>query len=226
MEKTCSKCGEKKSINLFYKNRNVCKACNYAIDRIRAHKNKLQNLNFVPSGTKMKKCSGCEVERPQTHFRPRVHFKNGLHSRCLWCEFLETTHYRNRDRTNQLDITLTEDKYFEIIFKPCVYCKGKNWSYVQKANGIDRVLNEHGYHVWNSVSSCYTCNMIKGDAPVDDLFTFSLNYPQVYNELISAIPEEYSPDQASASQHSLEQSFDMKIEDQVPCIDPPEDYMI
>lgn len=75
------------------------------------------------------------------------------------------------------EFSLDFDQFKKLLLGTCNYC-GAPPSSVVKArgkyqndflyNGVDRVDNEEGYTVSNSVSCCGTCNMMKRAMPVQD----------------------------------------------------------
>jgi hypothetical protein len=67
-------------------------------------------------------------------------------------------HANHRGLTNELD----EVRFRWLIAQPCIYC-GQ-----QPAGGVDRVKNEYGYTVLNSVPCCKACNYSKRDSPAPD----------------------------------------------------------
>lgn len=59
---------------------------------------------------------------------------------------------------------LTLEQFHEITSRPCHYC-GKEPLQISRTyryNGIDRMDNQRGYTLLNSVSACKTCNFLKG----------------------------------------------------------------
>jgi 5-methylcytosine-specific restriction endonuclease McrA len=70
---------------------------------------------------------------------------------------------------------LTEEQFCQIATSPCFYC-GDLPSQVSKAksgeefiyNGVDRIVNEAGYTLQNSVPCCSPCNIAKNDHAVKD----------------------------------------------------------
>ena len=80
------------------------------------------------------------------------------------------TAYKYGAKKRGLEYKLTEEQFFEITQKDCYYCGKKpsniynrkecNGAYTY--NGIDRVDNNKGYTIKNSVPCCHTCNGAKG----------------------------------------------------------------
>ena len=54
--------------------------------------------------------------------------------------------------------TITENEFEKIIIQPCYYC---NFYSKFRLNGIDRIDNNKGYTINNSITSCKMCNIIK-----------------------------------------------------------------
>lgn len=79
------------------------------------------------------------------------------------------TAYKYGAKKRGLEYKLTEEQFFEITQKDCYYCgkkpsnsynrKEQNGEYIY--NGIDRVNNDEGYTIENSVPCCHTCNRAK-----------------------------------------------------------------
>ena len=66
---------------------------------------------------------------------------------------------------------ITEDDFYTITTKPCVYCGGYSDTYNGKPfNGIDRIDSNLGYFIDNCVPCCTTCNRMKMDMAVNDWF--------------------------------------------------------
>lgn len=73
----------------------------------------------------------------------------------------------------------------ETATKPCHYC-GKAHTFDrgdEQWNGIDRVDSTHGYHSWNVVPCCTTCNQMKSDIPVDE---FLAQVRKIYQHLMES----------------------------------------
>jgi 5-methylcytosine-specific restriction endonuclease McrA len=76
--------------------------------------------------------------------------------------------YRRGALRRKHDFSLTEDQFFHIIGLPCFYCGEKpsmkykmDYKHDFKNNGIDRIDNNIGYIMENSVPCCFTCNRSK-----------------------------------------------------------------
>lgn len=65
--------------------------------------------------------------------------------------------YKSRAKRKGLEFKLSKQEFERITKKPCYYCGEKN------NNGIDRYINQQGYTMLNSVSSCWTCNRAKSN---------------------------------------------------------------
>jgi hypothetical protein len=88
------------------------------------------------------------------------------------------SYYRNAKSRN-LEFTLTNEEFDNIISKNCVYCgmSPQDQSYLSRstkkydkfyASGIDRLDNKLGYTVDNCVSCCTKCNMMKKTLGCDE----------------------------------------------------------
>lgn len=77
-------------------------------------------------------------------------------------------HLRNaatRDIPNDLD----EERYRWLISQPCAYCGS------EPAGGVDRVKNDWGYTMLNSVPCCSKCNYCKGTMTASDFIAHAAN---------------------------------------------------
>jgi hypothetical protein len=71
---------------------------------------------------------------------------------CLRCAYVKhRANARDRGRTTELDAT----RFQWLVSQPCIYCGRPS------AVGVDRVKNEYGYTVLNSVPCCQSCNGMK-----------------------------------------------------------------
>jgi 5-methylcytosine-specific restriction endonuclease McrA len=68
-------------------------------------------------------------------------------------------HYVKNSKKRGIDFLLSKTIFQELIVKPCFYC-----GYVKEGevNGLDRLDNNKGYTQENLVTSCSTCNLLKG----------------------------------------------------------------
>lgn len=64
--------------------------------------------------------------------------------------------YISSAKTRNKEFTLTEDQFYQLVTKPCVYCGAK-----EDLNGIDRINNNIGYIPENCTPCCKSCNMAK-----------------------------------------------------------------
>jgi hypothetical protein len=81
--------------------------------------------------------------------------------RCLSCAFKRhEANAKLKKMTNEVDF----EKFCKLVLLPCMYCNEP------VAGGIDRVKNEYGYTILNSVPCCAACNFLKGDIPAPDFY--------------------------------------------------------
>lgn len=66
------------------------------------------------------------------------------------------SHGKSNARRRGKDFTLTYEEYTFFVSRPCYYCNAD----ISKESGVglDRILNEEGYHVHNVNSCCSSCN--------------------------------------------------------------------
>jgi len=87
--------------------------------------------------------------------------------------------YRSGARNRGLEYNIPRDYFIELTSSSCSYCgsvpsresisKGKEIA-VYLFNGIDRIDSSKGYVEGNVTTCCYTCNIIKSDRSVEDMY--------------------------------------------------------
>lgn len=78
--------------------------------------------------------------------------------------------YQKNAANRSREFTFTKEEFEQIIQKNCHYCDGIPAQIIQSTeksipylyNGIDRIDNNKGYTLENSVPCCGTCNILKG----------------------------------------------------------------
>lgn len=75
--------------------------------------------------------------------------------------------YRNRANKKRLGFSITEQQFNSITSNECYMC-GKE-STTTHHNGIDRINNRIGYHVYNCLPCCANCNYLKRDFELCDI---------------------------------------------------------
>lgn len=125
-------------------------------------------------------CTVCQNEKPLDSFSRQAKGKWGRQSACKYCikaKYQSTPIQKEKYRAyvrdyrttpggmlqsfkagalkRGLDFELTLERIAELQDTPCHYCGQAG------PNGIDRLDNEDGYTVLNSVACCKTCNKMK-----------------------------------------------------------------
>ena len=100
-------------------------------------------------------------------------YNNKINGRYFTEEFCDTnaasyTRYKTRADNKSLPFELTKDEYDIIVNSQCYLCGRK--SYEKYKNGIDRIDNNLGYIMSNVKSCCGSCNFIKKDMELNELF--------------------------------------------------------
>jgi len=93
--------------------------------------------------------------------------------------------YKRRANNKSLLFELTNDEYVELIAGNCYLCGRDGSEYL--TNGIDRIDNKLGYIMSNVNSCCGSCNYIKKDIELFELFEKML---MIYNKHSTNIQKE------------------------------------
>ncbi|UMO76275.1 hypothetical protein SEA_TOMAS_87 [Streptomyces phage Tomas] len=138
-------------------------------------------------------CLGCGSITNKTTGDMSRYSSGKLKSGCVACgrEKLRTdgrrsvlnqlfNNYKGGAAKRLLAFELNIEEFEILVSKPCSYCgfegserKGsKDW-HKAKFNGIDRVNNEIGYTIENSVSCCSTCNFAKRFMTTEEFFCWA-----------------------------------------------------
>lgn len=94
-------------------------------------------------------------------------------------------HYKNASKRRLLSWDLPENKFIELLFSNCYYCKSPPLTLLKvkkhklMVNGVDRVNNDLGYSINNCVACCKFCNRAKNNATLED-FTNWINRIKKY----------------------------------------------
>lgn len=92
-----------------------------------------------------------------------------------------SAHKRNCQR-NGRNNELNETQFYHLCKQPCVYCNKAAQPFL---NGVDRVENEYGYTLRNSIPCCAPCNFMKGKMSAKDFITrvnATAAYTQTYEK--------------------------------------------
>lgn len=100
-------------------------------------------------------------------------YNNKINGRYFTEEFCDTdsacyNSYKTRAEKKSLLFELAKDEYNTIVNSQCYLCGRKSCE--KYKNGIDRIDNNLGYTMSNVKPCCWSCNFIKKDMELDDLF--------------------------------------------------------
>jgi len=124
-----------------------------------------------------KTCNFMKCSLPVDVFLKRIEhiltYNNKINGRYFHEEFCDTdaasyNTYKTRANNKSLPFELKKDEYDGIVNSQCYLCGRK--SYEKHKNGIDRIDNNLGYIMSNVKSCCGSCNHIKKDLELDELF--------------------------------------------------------
>ena len=99
--------------------------------------------------------------------------------------------YKNGAKERDLSFNLDFEYFIQLTSSPCYYCgvkssricgdsiNRKNYGFYI-CNGIDRLINNIGYEIENSVPCCKTCNWLKNKMDKDD---FIVQIKKIYEFL-------------------------------------------
>jgi hypothetical protein len=176
MIKKCTVCGVEKTLDNFYTRdgtidgfRNNCKQChsrNTKENTIKYHQENLKKGTSV----KEKFCPDCKVVKPYFEFSNNSFRKDNLHDYCKICDRRGAGRRRNKLGSKYksymqaaalrgLNFDLSEEIFSVLLKGDCCYCGSPCPE--SRFNGIDRVDNDCGYTISNSVSCCIICNNMK-----------------------------------------------------------------
>lgn len=156
----------------------------HTYDLSRIHISKEQIESFLKNKTSRNQAAiqlGCNIstvqkfcDKYQLHF-PRKEIDKDKHMRRS-----ALNSYRVGAKSRGLEFSLSEEYFYELVVKPCVYCGDVECNVKQRTHytrsiklpfkytGIDRVDSSKGYTVENSVSCCNICNRAKREMLADD----------------------------------------------------------
>lgn len=116
----------------------------------------------------MKSCGCYTKEITIQNNKKRVLPPEEASSNIIYFKYLDEAKKRN------LKWNLTRDEFNILIKGNCYYCGinpnsiiSKKWP-EQKYNGIDRIINEEGYYLYNCASCCKRCNFMKNNLSKED----------------------------------------------------------
>ena len=124
-----------------------------------------------------KTCNFMKCSLPVDVFLKRIEhiltYNNKINGRYFHEEFCDTdaasyNTYKKRANNKSLPFELKKDEYDGIVNSQCYLCGRK--SYEKHKNGIDRIDNNLGYIISNVKSCCGSCNYIKKDMELTELF--------------------------------------------------------
>ena len=124
-----------------------------------------------------KTCNYMKCSLPVDVFLKRIEhiltYNNKINGRYFHEEFCDTdaasyNRYKIRANNKSLQFDLTKDEYDGIVTSQCYLCGRK--SYEKHKNGIDRIDNNLGYIMSNVKPCCGSCNYIKKDMELTELF--------------------------------------------------------
>lgn len=78
--------------------------------------------------------------------------------------------YKNRAKNKNIEFSIEKDSFLKLIKQNCHYCNALPENIIKSRtrdnveffySGLDRLNNEHGYTIDNSVPCCKTCNFLK-----------------------------------------------------------------
>lgn len=74
--------------------------------------------------------------------------------------------YKQNAKVRGCEFTLSYEHFVDLVSQPCTYCDG--FSPGKLYVGIDRLVNNDGYTLGNSLPCCWTCNRMKRDMTVGE----------------------------------------------------------
>lgn len=161
--KVCPKCGDEKSTDEFYKNKQTkdglkswCKLCCKADNNKREHKYNETRRTYREEHTE--ECR----EKKREYYRENKDRINSQNKAWTQTKKGRFTTYRNNAKHRSIEFNLTEDEFYGYWQQPCHYC-GDDIDTV----GVDRVDSKEGYTIDNTVPCCSVCNKMKLDLGVD-----------------------------------------------------------
>lgn len=167
-EKYCIKCGENP---LSDTSRSYCQQCDIEIRQERRDKYKAINSdpNKVWDPNYIKHCPWCkqDLNAEQNFSRKRTE-RDGYTPKCKNCEYARRQTFtakfssiKGGAKARGYDFTLTLEDTSGMLLDNCYYCGKPAQGEKVKLHGLDRVINDRGYHKDNVVTCCYECNKAK-----------------------------------------------------------------
>lgn len=87
-------------------------------------------------------------------------------------------YFKENQKTRKLEWSLTLEEFVSLVRQNCYYCDqepGTDTSSIFiKRNGIDRINNDIGYHYYNCISCCPSCNVSKSDKKLEKFLSWAI----------------------------------------------------
>jgi hypothetical protein len=103
--------------------------------------------------------------------------------------------YTKNATTRNIAFALTEDEFDQLVQQPCYLCGLPSSD--ENHNGVDRVENTEGYLPSNCKPCCGHCNLLKKQAPLQDIYRVAEQVVGRYAELTAFLADKEIPHRSS-----------------------------
>lgn len=132
----------------------------------------IQYANLTPANKKATRSCGC-LQKELLSKRTRKGLGHSVKT-SVW------NYYRRNAVSRELEWKLTKEQFVELIMGACHYCgivgrteTTQKYKDTLRHNGVDRLENDKGYTVENSVTACRVCNIAKNVLSAEAFVTWA-----------------------------------------------------
>lgn len=131
--------------------------------------------------SQVKYCKHCDKQHDVSAFGKNKASKDGLFRYCRTCSSAKSRNrshlrrqtmadryrlYQQNAKVRGCGFSLSLDHFIDLTSQTCTYCD--QFTSGKSHVGIDRLVNNEGYTIANSVPCCWTCNRMKRDMDVGE----------------------------------------------------------